>query len=178
MAEENDAQEPDVEAEMLHMMQEELGGDDAGGDDAASDAGGGEGGGDVDSLLEQEMLKAMEEDGGGDAGGGADPMAALAALSSGPAMAGPAFGGDAEGIDRLTDVEVEITVELGDNMVAIQDIMKWATGSVVELLPEEHEAVRVMLNGSPFAMGEVVVVGGTFGIRIVELLDPAEGPHH
>lgn len=175
MAEENDAQENDVEAEMLRMMQEELGGDDAaeggeGGDAAA------EGGGDVDSLLEEEMLKAMEQESGGDAGG-SDPMAALTALSGGGGGA-VAFGEEVEGIDRLTDVDVEITVELGDNTVPIQEIMTWATGSVVELLPEEHEAVRVLLNGSLFAMGEIVVVGDTFGVRIVELLDPSDGPHH
>ena len=164
MAEENDAGEADVEAEMLRMMQEELGDDDAGGGGETSEEGDG-----IDGMLEAEMLKAMdtEGDGGLDAG---DPMSALAAL--GPAM--DVSGPDVEGVDRLTDVDVEITVELGDNNVAIQDIMTWTAGSVVELLDEESEPVNVLLNGSPFAKGEIVVVGDTFGVRIVELLDPPD----
>ena len=62
MAEENDAEEPDVEAEMLRMMQEELGGDDAGGGEEAAE--GGDDG--IDNLVEAEMLRAMETEGGGD----------------------------------------------------------------------------------------------------------------
>ncbi len=103
-------------------------------------------------------------------------MGALAPMVDAPAVADQ--GEEVEGINRLTDVEVEITVELGENLVPIQEIMEWTTGSVVELQPEEHEAVRVLLNGTPFAMGEIVVVGDTFGVRIVELLDPPEGGHH
>jgi len=172
MAEENEGQESDVEAEMLRMTQEELGGDDASA--APDDAGGG--GGDVDSLLEEEMLKAMESEGGGEAT--SDPMAALASFAGGGAVAPMDSGEEAEGIDKLTDVEVEITVELGDNLIPIQEIMTWATGSVVELQPEEHETVKVLLNGSPFALGEIVVVGDTFGVRIVELIDPKDAAHH
>lgn len=167
MAEENDAEEPDVEAEMLRMMQEELGGDDAGGGEEAAE--GGDDG--IDNTVEAEMLQAMETEGGGDTGNAGDPMAALAAL--GPAL-DPVASASAEGIDRLTDVDVEITVELGENHVAIQDIMTWTAGSVVELIDEESEPVNVMLNGSLFAKGEIVVVGDTFGVRIVELLDPPD----
>ena len=172
MAEENDADGGDLEAEMLRMMQEELGGDDAEGGSADSgEASAPSAGTDVDSLLEEEMLKAMEQEtGDSDAGG------ALSAFMGAPAA--PDYGDEAEGIEKLTDVEVEITVELGESLVPIQEIMTWATGSVVELNPEEHDTVKVLLNGSPFATGEIVVVGDTFGVRIVELLDPTEaGPH-
>ena len=171
MAEENDTQEGDAEAEMLRTMQEELGDDDAsdtGGDGPGNDAGGD----DMDSLLEEEILKAMEQE-NSVSGDGADPMGAF---PGGGAVAD--YSEKAEGIERLTDVEVEVTVELGDNQIPIQDIMSWATGSIVELQPEEHNPVKVLLNGSPFAMGEIVVVGDTFGVRIVELLDPPEAAPH
>ena len=97
MAEENDAGGDDVEAEMLRMMQEELGGD----DDAEAGAET-----DVDSLLEEEMLKAMEQETAGDTGGG--DAGALSAFTGSPAS--PDFGEEAKGIEKLTDVEVEITV--------------------------------------------------------------------
>ena len=173
MAEESDAQENDVEAEMLRMMQEELGGEEGGGDDAAAAEPAAEG--DVDSLLEEEMLRAMEQETPAAEGGG-DAMGALSSFMAG---GGPSanYGEEAEGIDKLSDVDVEITVELGENLVPIQDIMSWATGSVVELQVQEHEPVNVMLNGSPFAQGEIVVVGDTFGVRIIKLLDPEEQTH-
>jgi len=172
MAEENDAEGSDVEAEMLRMMQEELGGDEEGEASAAEDTA--EGGGDVDSLLEEEMLKAMEQESGGAGGGGADPMGSLSSLMGGGPVSD--YADEAEGIDKLADVEVEVTVELGENLIPIQDIMEWTSGSVVELQCQEHEPVRVMLNGSPFATGEIVVVGDTFGVRIVGLID--ENSHH
>ena len=65
-------------------------------------------------------------------------------------------------------------MEVGDITVAIQEIMSWTAGSLVELLDEENEPVNIMLNGSPFAKGEIVVVGDTFGVRIIELLDPPD----
>jgi len=146
MAEENDAQESDVEAEMLRMMQEELGGEE---DSAAADSAEPAAEGDVDSLLEEEMLKAMEQETPG-GGAASDPMGALSSFMGG---GGPVtdYGEEAEGIDKLSDVDVEITVELGENHIPIQDIMTWTTGSVV--------------------------VGDTFGVRIIELLDPEESTH-
>ena len=161
MAEENDAQEDDVADEMLRMMQEELGGEEA-------DSGGAEEGDGINDMLEQEMLRAME---GEDGGASTDPLASFASL--GPAISGPSPH-ETEAIDRLTDVDVEVTVELGDALIAIKEIMTWTAGSVVELIPEETEPVNVMLNGSLFAKGHIVVVGDNFGVRIVELLDPPD----
>lgn len=167
MAEENDADGDDVEAEMLRMMQEELGGDDTDADSV--DEGEAGAGADVDSLLEEEMLKAMEQEASVDTSG--SDAGALSAFMGAPA--GPDYETEVEGIDKLTDVQVEITVELGDNMIPIQDIMEWATGSVLELTSQEHDTVKVLLNGNHFATGEIVVVADTFGVRIVELLDPS-----
>jgi flagellar motor switch protein FliN/FliY len=168
MAEEGGSSAEDVEAEMLRMMQEEMSGASPAepGQEPAPETGAAEGeaaagGGDIDSLLEQEMLKAMQEE----------------TVTAAPAMAAftsPSLSEDYEGIDRLTDVEVEVTVELGDSLIPIQDIMVWNSGSVVELTPEEHDPVNVLLNGSVFARGEIVVVGDNFGVRITELMDQAE----
>ena len=83
---------------------------------------------------------------------------------------------EAEGIERISDVEVFVTVEIGGTQIPIKDIMEWTRDSIVELEPEEHDPVEVMVNGKLFARGEVVVVGDTFGVRIVELVDPREEP--
>ena len=80
----------------------------------------------------------------------------------------------AEGIDRLSDIDVTVTVELGGNLIPIRQILTWTRGSAVELEPEENDPVDVLVNGKLFAHGEVVVVGDTFGVRILELIDQGD----
>jgi flagellar motor switch protein FliN/FliY len=167
--------EADVEAEMLRMMQEEAeGGTEATEAEAPADAEAGEEGS-VDDMLEQEMLRAMQEGGddeaglvASDAGGGG--MAPFLSQMSGVSEA-------ADGVERLAEVDVTVTIELGGNNIPIKDILAWSSDSVVELEPEEHEPLQVMVNGKLFARGEMVVVGDTFGVRIIELVDLPEEPH-
>jgi len=177
MADENTPDENDVEAEMMRMMQEELSGDDAEGTGSEDDAlaemaaamGGGDDGGNIDEMLEQEMLKAMQSDTGDD-----DTGSDFGAL--------PAFGGgssaqkNTDGIERLADVEVNVTVELGGASIEIKDIMQWTSDSIVELEAQESDPVDILVNGKLFAKGEVVVVADTFGVRIIELVDPTIEP--
>jgi flagellar motor switch protein FliN len=178
MADENTPDENDVEAEMMRMMQEELSGDEAENtgsedDDAlaemAAAMGGGDDGGNIDEMLEQEMLKAMQNDTDDD-----DTSSGLGSL--------PAFGGGAsahqntDGIERLADVEVNVTVELGGASIEIKDIMQWTSDSIVELEAQESDPVDILVNGKLFAKGEVVVVADTFGVRIIELIDPTIEP--
>ncbi|MDA0749048.1 MAG: FliM/FliN family flagellar motor switch protein, partial [bacterium] len=115
----------------------------------------------VDDMLEQEMLRAMQQEDENDGGGAVMPYATSS--SSSPEMA--------EGIDRLSDIDVTVTVALGGNLVPIKDILGWQSDSIVVLGAEEHEPVDVLVNGKMFARGEVVVVGDTFGVRIIELLN-------
>lgn len=174
MAEENTPEEDDVEAEMLRMMQEEIGGGDADsaeGTPLAEGAGelGGEadGLGNIDEMLEQEMLRAMQSE-SGDVGG-----AMTAFTGSQPVLSGEDLQ---QGIERLADVDVNVTVELGGTSIAIKDIMEWTRDSIVELEPMENDPVDVLVNGKLFARGEVVVVGDTFGVRIIELVDQPKDP--
>lgn len=179
MADENTPDENDVEAEMMRMMQEEISGDDAEStgseeDDALAEmaaamGGGGDDGGNIDEMLEQEMLKAMQSNTDDDSD------SSFGAL--------PAFGGgggtaqqNPDGIERLADVEVNVTVELGGASIEIKDIMQWTSDSIVELEAQESDPVDILVNGKLFAKGEVVVVADTFGVRIIELVDPTIEP--
>lgn len=172
MAEENTPEEKDVEAEMLRMMQEEIGGgetDDNADSGEITAAMGGDGG-NIDEMLEQEMLRAMQTDPGDNSAG------ALSAYSGGGG--GRAFvpGNTPQGIERLAEVDVNVSVELGGTSHAIKDIMAWTRDSIIELEPMESDPVDVLVNGKLFARGEVVVVGDTFGVRIVELVDQPHNP--
>ena len=75
-------------------------------------------------------------------------------------------------LNQLLDVEVCVTVELGRVTMSIGDILKLGLGSVVELERAVSEPVDLLVQGVPFARGEVVVVEDRFAIRIQEILDP------
>lgn len=182
MADENTPDENDVEAEMMRMMQEELageGGDEGESDDdaalaemAAAMGGDGDGDGNIDEMLEQEMLKAMQTDTGDASGGGG----AVQTYSGGGGVTQHAGGATPDGIERLADVDVNVTVELGGASIEIQDIMQWTRESIVELEAQESDPVDILVNGKLYARGEVVVVADTFGVRILELVDPSNEP--
>lgn len=77
-------------------------------------------------------------------------------------------------LDLVLDVPMDITVELGRAKKSIRDILEVGSGSIIELDKLEGEPVDVLANGKLFAKGEVVVIGETFGVRIVEVLAPHE----
>ena len=72
-------------------------------------------------------------------------------------------------IDLLSDVEIEVTVELGRRRLSIGEVTQLDVGSVVELDTLAGEPLIVYANGRQIATGEVVVVEGKFGVRIQAL---------
>lgn len=72
-------------------------------------------------------------------------------------------------IDLLSEVEIEVTVELGRRRLSIGEVTRLDVGSVVELDTLAGEPLVVYANGRQIATGEVVVVDGKFGVRIQAL---------
>ena len=70
----------------------------------------------------------------------------------------------------LSDIELEITVEIGRKELTIEDILKLKSGTVIELDKQLGEPVEVFANGTLIAEGEVVVVDERFAVRITRLL--------
>ena len=85
-------------------------------------------------------------------------------------------GGATVAMDALRDVEMRISVEVGGTRIPIRDILELRSGSIVELDRLVGEPVDVLVNGHRFALGEVVVITDTFGVRITEILTP-QMPH-
>jgi len=77
-------------------------------------------------------------------------------------------------IDLLLDVPLPIAVELGRTNMAIRDILDLGPGSVVELDRSAGEPVDILVNGKLVARGEVVVIDESFGVRVVDIVSPAE----
>ena len=69
---------------------------------------------------------------------------------------------------------MQLTVELGRTKITIKNLLRLAQGSVVELDGLAGEPMDVLINGCMVAQGEVVVVNEKFGIRLTDILTPAE----
>jgi len=78
------------------------------------------------------------------------------------------------GIEMIMDIPVAMTVELGRTKIAIRSLLQLAQGSVVELDGLAGEPMDVLVNGTLIAQGEVVVVNDKFGIRLTDIITPAE----
>jgi len=77
-------------------------------------------------------------------------------------------------IDSLLDVELPISVSFGSLEIPFEDVLKLGAGSVVELDKSVNDPVTINLNHTPIAKGEMVVIGGNFGIRILEVESMAD----
>jgi len=56
----------------------------------------------------------------------------------------------------------------------VREVLDLGTGSIIEVDKAAGEPVDVMVNGRLVAKGEVVVIEDNFGVRITEILNPAE----
>ena len=83
-------------------------------------------------------------------------------------------GGATHDIDFILDIPVLLTVELGRTKIAIRNLLQLAQGSVVELDGLAGEPMDVLVNGCLIAQGEVVVVNDKFGVRLTDIITPAE----
>ena len=77
-------------------------------------------------------------------------------------------------LDLLLDIPLRVTVELGRTKLTIRNLLQLAHGSVVELDGLAGEPMDVLVNGTLIAQGEVVVVNDKFGIRLTDIITPAE----
>ncbi|WP_374711446.1 flagellar motor switch protein FliN [Symbiobacterium terraclitae] len=84
--------------------------------------------------------------------------------------------GDPAPLGLLSDVELELTVELGQSRRSLREILAMGPGSVLELDKHAGEAVDLLVNGRLVARGEVVVIGENYGVRITELVNPEGSP--
>jgi len=83
--------------------------------------------------------------------------------------------GDKEiNLDVILDVPVQVSMEIGSTKMNIRNLLQLNQGSVVELDRLAGEPLNVKVNGTLIAHGEVVVVNEKFGIRLTDIISPAE----
>lgn len=78
--------------------------------------------------------------------------------------------GKGSGIELLSDVDLQVSIELGRTQMLVEDVLKLAPGSVVELDKLAGDPVDVYVNHRLVARGEVLVLNDNFCIRISEII--------
>jgi len=77
-------------------------------------------------------------------------------------------------LDVILDIPVSISMEVGNTEISIRNLLQLNQGSVIELDRLAGEPLDVLVNGTLIAHGEVVVVNEKFGIRLTDVMSPAE----
>lgn len=77
-------------------------------------------------------------------------------------------------LDFILDIPLTLTVELGRCRMLINELLQLGQGSVVELQKIAGEPMDVYVNQRLIARGEVVVVNEKFGVRLTDIISPAE----
>jgi len=88
-------------------------------------------------------------------------------------------------LSRLSDIPMELSVEIGRTHMTVGETLDLRVGSVVTLERLAGETADLLVNGTAIARGEVVVIDEQYGLRVTEILDsqqeaelpePAAGP--
>lgn len=105
-----------------------------------------------------------------------DPKAAAAARAQfgdlGPNA--PALAGQEMNLNLILEVMVTLSLEVGRVQMSVRDLLQLAPGAIVELNRLANEPLDVLVNGVRIARGELVVVDEKFGIRLTDVVSPAE----
>jgi flagellar motor switch protein FliN/FliY len=103
------------------------------------------------------------------------PIGEPAAFSPG-SFEKPASSHAAKGLDLLSDVNLNVKIELGRTRMLVEDVLRLGEGAVVELDKLAGDPVDVFVNERHIARGEVLVLNDNFCVRINEIVAGA-GEH-
>jgi flagellar motor switch protein FliN/FliY len=77
-------------------------------------------------------------------------------------------------LDFILDIPLTLTAELGRSKMLISELLQLGQGSVLELTKLAGEPMDIYVNQRLIARGEVVVVNEKFGVRLTDIVSPAE----
>lgn len=69
----------------------------------------------------------------------------------------------------LMDVKLPMRVRMGRAKMSLRAITQLVNGSVVELDCSVNHPVELVVNDRVIAEGEIVIVGGNYGVRITQI---------
>lgn len=77
-------------------------------------------------------------------------------------------------LEFILDIPLTLTVELGRSRILIGELLRLGQGAIVELSKLSGEPMDILINQRLIARGEVVVVNEKFGVRLTDIVSPAE----
>jgi flagellar motor switch protein FliN len=114
-----------------------------------------------------------------DAVGGSEEAPAVAPMPAGAkpldlqSFSGMLSATQVHALELLSDVHLNVKIELGRTRMLVEDVLRLSEGSVVELDKLAGDPVDVYVNDRHVAKGEVLVLNDSFCVRINEVLAPA-----
>jgi flagellar motor switch protein FliN len=105
--------------------------------------------------------------------------AAAAAAESGvqpgaPVTVPPASPVSDPRIEVLLDIDLPLVVRFGKTELPLRQLTRLGPGSVIDLGRSPDDPVEVLVSNRVVARGEVVVVSGSYGIRILDVVSQRE----
>ncbi|MFK7955639.1 MAG: flagellar motor switch protein FliN [Lysobacterales bacterium] len=79
-----------------------------------------------------------------------------------------------DNLELILDVSVTMSVQVGSARIAIRDLLQMSQGSVLELDQPAGMPMDVLVNGTPIAHGEVVMVNDRVGVRLTDVISPRD----
>lgn len=77
-------------------------------------------------------------------------------------------------IDVILDIDLPVVVRFGHTELPLRALTRLGPGSVIDLGRTPDDPAEVMVSDRVVARGEVVIVGGNYGIRILDVVSPSE----
>ena len=99
----------------------------------------------------------------------------LEQLSAGAGDQGLAGVNSVGDLRRLSAVPVDLSVEMGRTRMTVGETLELRQGSIITLNRMAGEPVDLLVNGTPIAHGEVVVIDEEFGLRITDVIGGVTG---
>lgn len=91
-----------------------------------------------------------------------------------PAAANPTQSQNDRNLNLILDIPLKVSVELGRTKMPVSELLNLTQGSVIELSKLAGEPMEVYVNDKLIARGEAVVVNEKFGVRLTDIISPAE----
>jgi len=122
---------------------------------------------DMDTFdAEKEMMEALAEE--------AAAKSQIPVQTAAPPAISETVGSQDSNLDRILDIPLVLSAQLGSTRMLIKDLLQLGPGSIVELDKLAGEPLEVLVNDRLVARGEVVMVNEKFGIRLTDVISAAE----
>jgi flagellar motor switch protein FliN/FliY len=79
-----------------------------------------------------------------------------------------------KGIELLLDIPLQVSVEVGRARILVRDLLQMQEGTLIELEKLAGDPLDLYVNSRLIARGEAVVVNEKFGLRLTDVVSPAE----